>query len=152
MWVKVLDGQVVGYPYGRQELSADYPNTSFPSTISEGLLAEFGIAVVRMQDPPEHSPVLQNCSRIEPVFDGQSWVETWLVEDASPEEIAERRVALSKQVRLIRNYKLAQCDWSQLPDAPVDKVAWAAYRQALRDIPSSEGFPDNVSWPSAPTP
>ena len=152
MWVKVLDGQVVGYPYGRRELAADYSNTSFPETISEELLAELGIAVVRMQNPPEHNSVLQNCTRIEPVFDGQAWVETWLVEDASPEEIAERRAALSKQVRLIRDYKLAQCDWTQLPDATADKAAWAEYRQALRDITLIDGFPDNVSWPSAPAP
>lgn len=150
MWVKVLDGQVVGYPYGRRELAVDYPNTSFPETISEELLAEFGIAVVRMQDPPSHSQVLQTCVRVEPVFDGQSWVETWSVEDAPAEEVEARRAALSKQVRLIRDYKLAQYDWTQLPDSTADKAAWAAYRQALRDITLSEGFPDNVSWPSAP--
>ena len=25
-----------------------------------------------------------------------------------------------------------------------------AYRQALRDVPSQEGFPDNVVWPEEP--
>lgn len=38
------------------------------------------------------------------------------------------------QVRLWRNAELAQSDWTQLPDSPADKTAWAAYRQALRDI------------------
>lgn len=27
---------------------------------------------------------------------------------------------------------------------------WAAYRQALRDIPQQEGFPFNVAWPNSP--
>lgn len=150
MWVKVLDGQVVGYPYGRRELAVDYPNTSFPEIISEELLAEFGIAVVRMQDPPSHNQVIQTCVRVEPVFDGQSWVETWRVENVPAEEVEARRAEFSKQTRLIRDYKLSQCDWTQLPDATADKAAWAAYRRALRDIPLSEGFPDTVYWPSAP--
>ncbi len=29
-------------------------------------------------------------------------------------------------------------------------VAWAVYRQALRDITAQEGFPTNVIWPQEP--
>ena len=43
-------------------------------------------------------------------------------------------VDLLRQVRLDRNLLLAKSDWTQLPDAQVDKQAWAEYRQALRDI------------------
>ncbi|NBW23522.1 MAG: phage tail protein, partial [Caulobacteraceae bacterium] len=42
-------------------------------------------------------------------------------------------------------------DWTQLPDAPVaDHEAWAAYRQALRDVPEQPGFPAQIEWPTAP--
>ncbi|MBU1229235.1 MAG: phage tail assembly chaperone [Proteobacteria bacterium] len=47
---------------------------------------------------------------------------------------------------------MASCDWTQLPDAPLSaegKAAWAAYRQALRDVPEQAGFP-LVEWPLAP--
>ena len=27
---------------------------------------------------------------------------------------------------------------------------WAAYRQALRDLPEQKGFPFNIEWPEAP--
>ena len=27
---------------------------------------------------------------------------------------------------------------------------WAAYRQALRDLPEQQGFPFNIEWPEAP--
>ena len=27
---------------------------------------------------------------------------------------------------------------------------WAAYRQALRDLPEQQGFPFNINWPEAP--
>ena len=53
-------------------------------------------------------------------------------------------------VRADRNKRLAECDWTQLADAPVDGAAWAAYRQDLRDIPSQAGFPWNVIWPVEP--
>ncbi len=52
--------------------------------------------------------------------------------------------------RVERNVKLSASDWTQLEDAPVDKAAWAVYRQALRDIPLQEDFPLNVQWPGLP--
>jgi hypothetical protein len=58
--------------------------------------------------------------------------------------------ALAQEVRSKRNKMLADCDWTQLPDAPVDKEAWATYRQALRDITEQDGFPEDVEWPTRP--
>lgn len=55
-----------------------------------------------------------------------------------------------QEARVYRNRLLALSDWTQAPDAPVDKSAWAAYRQALRDITSQEGFPHSVVWPVKP--
>lgn len=57
---------------------------------------------------------------------------------------------IADRVRVQRNALLAASDWTQIPDAPVDKSAWAAYRQALRDIPQQSGFPNSVTWPSKP--
>lgn len=53
-------------------------------------------------------------------------------------------------IRYERNYRLTECDWTQIADAPVDKEAWATYRQALRDIPAQEGFPWEVTFPEMP--
>lgn len=53
-------------------------------------------------------------------------------------------------VRAERNLRLANSDWTQLPDAPVDQAAWVVYRQALRDVPAQAGFPANVIWPTQP--
>jgi hypothetical protein len=65
----------------------------------------------------------------------------------SPAEVSGQMAA---QIRGQRDMLLAQSDWTQTPDAPVDQAAWATYRQALRDIPQQPGFPDNVTWPTAP--
>tara|TARA_R100000329_G_scaffold110159_1_gene90508 strand:+ start:108 stop:488 length:381 start_codon:yes stop_codon:yes gene_type:complete len=54
-----------------------------------------------------------------------------------------------------RNAKLAKCDWTQVPDSPLSdskKTEWQTYRQALRDMPSQEGFdPLNPVYPTKPS-
>ena len=52
-------------------------------------------------------------------------------------------------VRAQRNAKLAACDWTQLSDAPVDNLAWAVYRQELRDV-TAQPDPFSIVWPGAP--
>ena len=50
-----------------------------------------------------------------------------------------------------RNYLLSECDWTQVPDAPVDSAAWAVYRQQLRDLPANTADPRDVVWPEPPS-
>jgi hypothetical protein len=87
-----------------------------------------------------------------PVFDtdAQRWSQVWSVRDMTEEEIAARNAAQEASVRSERNQKLSSSDWTQVIDAPVDQIAWAAYRQELRDIPSQVGFPWDVIWPTEP--
>lgn len=66
------------------------------------------------------------------------------------ERLEIQRPLLAAQVRADRNDRLAACDWTQLPDSPVDGQAWLAYRQALRDLTKQAGFPQTVEWPAAP--
>jgi hypothetical protein len=53
-------------------------------------------------------------------------------------------------VRQQRNNLLTASDWTQIPDCTVNKQAWLAYRQALRDIPTQSGFPLEIQWPTQP--
>jgi len=57
-------------------------------------------------------------------------------------------------LRARRRELLLECDWTQLPDSPLspeEKAEWAAYRQALRDLPAQEGLdPANPNWPQTP--
>jgi len=56
------------------------------------------------------------------------------------------------EIRKERDVKLTESDWTQVADAPVDKAAWATYRQALRDIPTHANFPNltETDWPTKP--
>lgn len=54
------------------------------------------------------------------------------------------------RLRNRRDGLLTESDWTQVADAPVDRAAWAAYRQALRDLPDTTSDPRQVVWPTAP--
>ena len=59
------------------------------------------------------------------------------------------------KVRNARNSMLAETDWVELPSSSIRLSAetmtnYMNYRQALRDIPSQEGFPFNITWPILP--
>lgn len=56
-------------------------------------------------------------------------------------------------IKARRREMLAECDWTQIPDAALtleQKSAWSDYRQALRDIPQVFDNPDDVIFPDSP--
>ena len=55
-----------------------------------------------------------------------------------------------EQIRIWRNAQLSATDWAQLSDAPGDTVAWANYRQALRDLPEQGGNAEDAVIPVKP--
>lgn len=91
-----------------------------------------------------------------PVFtdttDEEGVVTTAVEQEAAYKAMKDAEQA--KSVRATRGAKLKECDWTQvadaLLDAPVDKAAWATYRQALRDVTAQAGFPWTVTWPETP--
>lgn len=57
------------------------------------------------------------------------------------------------QVRAERDSKIAETDFLAMPDYPLSEGECAivmTYRQALRDVPTQEGFPREVVWPEVP--
>jgi hypothetical protein len=86
-----------------------------------------------------------------PVFIDQ--VVDGVTTTAAQQEVAykaSKDAEQAKSVRATRSEKLADSDWTQIADAPVDKAVWATYRQALRDVTAQSGFPWTITWPDAP--
>lgn len=53
-----------------------------------------------------------------------------------------------------RNNLLNDSDYLMMADYPISdekKQEIKVYRQALRDIPQQDGFPDSIVWPDKPT-
>ena len=93
------------------------------------------------------------------VFDLSTGVETIVPYTAEEEALHQAKLSeyavgensrKAAEVRETRNEKLKESDWTQISDCTVDKTAWGAYRQALRDVPAQAGFPSNIQWPVPP--
>jgi hypothetical protein len=69
----------------------------------------------------------------------------------SPDVLHKQEIdAAWVQLRSERSRRLFASDWTQVSDAPVDREAWAVYRQALRDLPANTTDPRDVVWPAPP--
>lgn len=76
------------------------------------------------------------------VFDDDANISDW------PDFQADPVPASATQVRAQRDKLLAASDSMALVDRITDE--WRTYRQALRDLPAAEGFPD-VVFPVVPS-
>ena len=148
MYALVSDGIVTNPNLSLNIWRSEHPQVSLPFLPTEEQLNEQGIYTVELA--PQQSIDHTQSAESSVVFNGTSCVQEWSVSDASEEEIASRTASQSKAVRDDRNQRLANCDWTQLHDAPVNAESWSEYRQALRDIPSQEGFPWEIVWPQEP--
>lgn len=97
-----------------------------------------------------HDALTQKLVPAEPVIrDG--WVYTMAVADMTADEIQAAKDSAMANIRAQRNQLLKNCDWTQIADCTADKLVWAAYRQALRDLPSSVTEPRTfTAWPRDP--
>ena len=65
------------------------------------------------------------------------------------DEVVSDELHLAR-LRNWRDNELVKTDFSQLPDSPVDKLAWAEYRQLLRDLPKQKKNPQLIVIPNRP--
>lgn len=60
---------------------------------------------------------------------------------------------LAAAAREERGKRLAETDWVVVKSTELGTevpTVWKDYRQALRDITSQAGFPENITWPDKP--
>ena len=163
MQIRIRESGAVMY---ESEFRALHPNTSMPQQLSEELLNDFGADVV-FEGPQATGGTVYQYSQAQGVEQingkwytkyvlGPTFIDT-VVDGVTTTALehetaykAQKDAEQAKSVRATRDAKLAECDWTQVADAPVDKAVWATYRQALRDITAQTGFPWTVEWPDAP--
>ena len=142
MYVKVLNGNPVSFPYELSQLKNDNSSTSFPVVIPASVLADYNVFEVALTARPDIDSrthkVTQEVAEVNGV-----WTQEWIIQRL-PTEQAINNVCAD------RNIQLSDSDWTQLPDSQVDRVAWAVYRQALRDVTTQLNFPWNIQWPESP--
>ena len=132
------------------EVRSMYPNTSFPSQWTPALVEELGLDPV-FESPTPTTTRYQTAYKDGVEQDAQGrWLWKWSISEMDDDAKAAKDAEAAKAVRSDRDKRLSDTDWTQVADAPVDKAAWATYRQALRDVPSQAGFPYDINWPSKP--
>ena len=149
MYIKTLNDTIAVFPYSVAALKKDNRLTSFPQKITDELLAEWDVYPVAYADKPPQAHDIKAVSNDVPTLIDGVWTLGWTVRGLTADEIASEEAL----ARLERDELLAQCDWTQLPDSPLDsttKASWATYRTALRDVTEQSGFPTDITWPTAP--
>lgn len=162
-----LRNRNTGIVINQDEFRRINPNTSFPAQLTAEIIDSFGYDPVLEGPQATTIPPYQYSQRDGVIKINGQWFTNYTAgpifqdytdPDGVVHTAAEQYEAYcftkdseqGKAVRTDRNKRLADCDWTQLPDAPVDHAVWAAYRQALRDVTSQPGFPWDITWPKAP--
>ena len=163
-----LRNQSTGTVITDRQFRDSNPSVSFPRVLTSEILNEYGYDPI-LEGPqatvtaPYETSVRDGIEEVNgqwftkyvvgPTFtdttDEDGVVITAADQEATYRQHIDDKVAES--VRADRNKRLADSDWTQLADNSANTNAWAVYRQALRDLPSTDGFPHNVTWPTEPT-
>lgn len=143
--------EIIEYPYSIKKLKQDNPTVSFPSHLSDELLASYGVYFVNPSEVPEHDANTHNCVwDSSPTLTDGSWMIGASIVEKTQEEKDEIVSQTASLVRDQRSRLLSNSDWTQLADSQLtdtQKASWATYRQQLRDISDQDGFPLSVDWP-----
>jgi hypothetical protein len=141
-----LRNKQTGAVITESEFRAMHRNTSFPATIR---YEEWGYDVV-FEGPQATVGRYQVAARQGVEEINGKWYTKWVAVEIDDDAKTAKDAEQAKAIRADRNKRISDCDWTQVEDSPVDKAAWATYRQSLRDIPQQAGFPWEVQWPDMP--
>jgi hypothetical protein len=151
MYLRVSGSQII-YPFSVQRLKSENKNVSFPSVITDEVLATFDVYPVKLVNGNYDSDYTKDVVEVTPTLSGSVYVQTYETTDAD-ELTRETRIEIKwEEIRETRNTLLSECDWTQFQDSPITGsklTEWQTYRQSLRDVTNQEN-PYNITWPTNP--
>ena len=153
------------------QIRSMHPNVSLPKVWNANVNETLGIDPVLASPKPEPSGDYKVVVRngVEQDANG-NWVWAWTENDMFQEytetdadgvettvtvqaqidaKVAADNAALEATERATRDDLLTATDHYGLSDVSMTE-AMTAYRQALRDVPQQEGFPQTITWPTKP--
>jgi len=151
MWYVQAQGDTfIRHIFDVEPTQWDADNYCYARRLTEEQVVHFGVHKKQIVTPPYHDAATQHLEEGPALLIDGVWTQNYIVTDLSADESAAKVGAQWTVIRAERNKLLAESDWTQLPDAPVDAAAWATYRQALRDI-TTEANPFAIVWPESPS-
>jgi len=149
------------------QIRSMHPNVSLPKVWGVNVHQSLGIDPVTPTVQPDPSGDYKVVVRngVEQDANG-NWVWAWTendmfqeytddegtvvtVQDQIDAKVAADNAALEATERSTRDDLLKATDHYGLSDVTMTD-AMTAYRQALRDVPQQEGFPQTITWPTKP--
>lgn len=119
-----------------------------------GVILRHGMCPVEdadLQEVPDAHALLTLPDMYPSIDDTLHRVSEGAIVDRPPQPIDPAETM--RELRRRRDHRLASTDWTQLSDVPLSgpvRAAWAAYRQALRDLPTHTLDPARPVWPQPP--
>lgn len=100
--------------------------------------------------------LVENLDGSDNLIDGSTGGIGWIYDGKNLTAPSEDSSGKENSLRKQRNALLAASDWTQGNDSPLSndkKIEWATYRTALRNLPTSEGWPnlEDADWPTKPS-
>jgi len=149
----------------KQEWQKHFKNMSTPSVWNQNVFDAMNIDPI-LPSPPATLSKYQTSVRDGVEQDSKgNWVEKYVAKDMFEATSEKTKEELEKEyqdeidsgvadsVRSQRNQLLVESDWTMVTDSPLSdskKTEWKTYRQKLRDIPASSGFPNSITFPDKP--
>ena len=149
------------------QIRSMHPNVSLPKVWNANVNETLGIDPVLASPKPEPSGDYKVVVRngVEQDANG-NWVWSWTendmfqeytddddnvvtVQDQIDAKTAADSASLASTERATRDELLKVTDHYGLSDVTMSE-AMTTYRQALRDVPQQEGFPQTITWPTKP--
>jgi len=143
MYAKIIDGALVKYPYFLEDMRAEYPDVWISDEPTDEELAACNAKKAVMGPNPTQSSRTHTFSTSFTANKDGSVTIVYV-----PHEI-DRRLA-EFNMRDARDAALTRCDWVMtraFEEGTVAPANYLVYRQALRDLPTQEGFPYEYVWP-----
>ena len=97
------DNKITKWPLDVIDLRVKYPNTSFPDDISSTDLSSYGVVTIQKVSQPSFDGKTQKIAEGDPVLDGETWKQNWIVTSLTSDEIAARDSEQWIGVRRIRS-------------------------------------------------
>lgn len=144
MYIKIVNDTPEIYTI--QQLRKDNPNVSFPTHITNDLLAKFGVYPLIEKKKPPYDSTIQRLEVSEIYNEDGVWTRHYTVANLP---LADA----SANCKAIRDRLLVETDWVVTKAVETGTSVpneYLHYRQELRDLPSYANFPYNIVWPIKP--
>ena len=94
------DNKITKWPIDVIDLRKEYPNTSFPENLTGLDLSSFNVVTVEEVARPSYDKQNQKIAEGDPVLDGETWKQNWLVTSLTSDEITINTNSQWSSVRL----------------------------------------------------